>query len=69
MGSSLNYEGLKFEKGSVAKVTDPLAVEQALQININGKSFTVVMQTPGAEKELGFWFALLRRCSQKGFCF
>jgi FdhD protein len=54
MGSSLNYEGLKFEKGSVAKVTDPLAVEQALQININGKSFTVVMQTPGAEKELTF---------------
>lgn len=52
--SSLKYEGLKFEKGSVTKVTDPLAVEQALQININGKSFTVVMQTPGAEKELTF---------------
>lgn len=54
MASALNYEGLKFEKGSVAKVTDPLAVEQPLQINVNGKSFTVVMQTPGAEKELTF---------------
>lgn len=54
MSSNLKYEGLKFEKGSVAKVTDPLTVEQALQININGKSFTVVMQTPGAEKELTF---------------
>jgi len=52
--AKLNYEGLKFEKGSVTKVNDPLAVEQALQININGKSFTVVMQTPGAEKELTF---------------
>lgn len=52
MKDSLNYEGLKFEKGSVTKVTDPLAVEQALQIDINGKAFTVVMQTPGAEKEL-----------------
>jgi FdhD protein len=54
MSASLKYEGLKFSKGSVTKVADPLAVEQALQININGKSFTVVMQTPGAEKELVF---------------
>jgi len=54
MSNNLKYEGLKFEKGSVAKVTDPLTVEQPLQININGKSFTVVMQTPGAEKELAF---------------
>lgn len=52
MSASLTYEGIKFKKGSVAKVTDPLTVEQALQININGKPFTVVMQTPGAEKEL-----------------
>lgn len=54
MSNQLDYEGLKFDKGSVAKVADPLAVEQALQININGKPFTVVMQTPGAEKEITF---------------
>lgn len=54
MRDSLKYEGIKFEKGSVIKVTDPLTIEQPLQININGKSFTVVMQTPGAEKELAF---------------
>lgn len=54
MRDFLVYEGLKFEKGSVAKVADPLAIEQPLQININGKSFTVVMQTPGAENELTF---------------
>lgn len=52
MADSLQYDGIKWFKGSVAKVTDPLAVEKALQININGESFTVVMQTPGAEKEL-----------------
>lgn len=52
MRDAYDYEGYKFEKGSVAKVTDPLTVESPLQININGKSFTVVMQTPGAEKEL-----------------
>lgn len=54
MSSKLSYEGFKFEKGSVAKVTDPLAVEQPLQININNKPFTVVMQTPGAEKALTY---------------
>lgn len=46
------YEGYKFSKGSVAKVTDPLSVESPLQITINEESFTVVMQTPGNEKEL-----------------
>lgn len=48
----IKYEGLKLKKESALKVADSLVVEQALQININGKPFTVVMQTPGAEKEL-----------------
>jgi FdhD protein len=52
MHESYNYEGYKFEKGSVTKVTDPLTVESPLQITINDEPFTVVMQTPGAEKEL-----------------
>lgn len=52
MKGILKYEGLKFEKGSVTKVSDPLSVEQALQISINQKPFTVVMQTPGDEFEL-----------------
>lgn len=46
------YDGYKFEKGSVTKVTDPLSVESPLQISINNESFTVVMQTPGDEKSL-----------------
>ncbi|MCB9222608.1 MAG: formate dehydrogenase accessory sulfurtransferase FdhD [Crocinitomicaceae bacterium] len=52
MNEIFDYEGYKFDKGSVAKVTDPLTVEAPLQITINGESFTVVMQTPGHEKEL-----------------
>jgi FdhD protein len=52
MKDAFDYEGYKFEKGSVTKVTDPLTVEAPLQISINNESFTVVMQTPGAEKEL-----------------
>ncbi len=54
MSSILKYEGVKFEKGSAMDVADLLTVEQALQITINGKPFTVVMQTPGDEKELAF---------------
>lgn len=59
MSSILKYEGIKYEKGSATKVVDPLTVEQALQININGSSYTVVMQTPGNERELakGLLFA------------
>ena len=59
MSSILKYEGLKYEKGSAAKVADPLTVERALQIDINGSSFTVVMQPPGNEMELarGLLFA------------
>lgn len=47
-----SYEGYKFEGGSVTKVSDPLTIERALEIAINGKPFTVVMQTPGDEEDL-----------------
>lgn len=59
MGGVLKYDGIKLEKGSATKVVDPLTVEQALEIQINGKAFTVVMQTPGDEEELatGLLFA------------
>ncbi len=52
MSNSLEYEGKKFKKGSITTVVDPLTVEQALEIDINGKAFTVVMQTPGDEVDL-----------------
>ena len=53
MASLLTYDGIKFENGSVTNVADPITVEKALQISINGNAFTVVMQTPGNEVELG----------------
>jgi FdhD protein len=46
------YEGILFKEGSITKVIDPLTIEHALQIDINGKAFTVVMQTPGDEIDL-----------------
>lgn len=52
MSGQLAYEGLKFNHKGFNKVEDPITVEKALQISINGKSFTVVMQTPGDELEL-----------------
>lgn len=52
MSGQLNYEGFKFNQNGVKKVNDPITVEKALQISINGNSFTVVMQTPGDELEL-----------------
>lgn len=46
------YEGKKFEKGLEAKITDALTIEEALQININNKPFTVSMRTPGDDINL-----------------
>ena len=47
-----NYEGKKFEKGLVTKIADALTIEEALQININNKPFTVTMRTPGNDNSL-----------------
>lgn len=47
-----NYQGMKFEKDGVSKIVDSLSVEEALQININEKPFTVTMRTPGHDLSL-----------------
>ncbi|MDA7803270.1 formate dehydrogenase accessory sulfurtransferase FdhD [Crocinitomix sp.] len=52
MKGILKYEGYKINKESVAKVVDSLTIEHALEISINDKPFTVVMQTPGDEIDL-----------------
>ncbi|MBL4939773.1 MAG: formate dehydrogenase accessory sulfurtransferase FdhD [Lutibacter sp.] len=56
---TLNYEGLKIDNGNTRKVKDALVIEAALQININGEPYTVVMRTPGDDFELirGLLFA------------
>ncbi len=46
------YEAIKMNKISSSKLEDHLVVEAALQIDINGAPYTVVMRTPGDDKEL-----------------
>ncbi|MBT8269809.1 MAG: formate dehydrogenase accessory sulfurtransferase FdhD [Flavobacteriaceae bacterium] len=45
-----NYEGKKYVSESSEKILDTLTVEEALQIDINNKPFTVSMRTPGNDK-------------------
>ena len=47
-----NYQGRKFIDGSITNVNDNLTVEQALQINVNEKPFSITMRTPGNDEEL-----------------
>ncbi len=51
-GPAPEYEGLKWMAGQWQRVGDRLAAEEALQIRINGTPFTVIMRTPGDEKDL-----------------
>ena len=44
-----HYEGLKFDEQGKSKVLDTLTSEEALQIDINNKPFTVSMRTPGED--------------------
>ena len=46
------YEAIKSKGGKIEKITDAIAVEGALQININGSPYTVVMRTPGDDFNL-----------------
>ena len=43
-----NYEGKKFNNNDIDKIIDALTIEEALQININNKPFTVSMRTIGS---------------------
>lgn len=49
---SYNYDALKFNGDASKKISDTLVVEAALQININGEPYTVVMRTPDDDKHL-----------------
>ncbi len=46
------YQAQKYESNSIEKAVDALTVEEALQININNKPFTVSMRTPGDDISL-----------------
>jgi FdhD protein len=47
--STRKYKALKFENQERLSVEDSLSLEQPLAIAINGKPFTLTMQTPGNE--------------------
>jgi len=47
-----NYQGKKFTTQQVDAVDDNLTIEQALQISINDKPFTITMRTPVNDLEL-----------------
>jgi len=50
--SALVYKGTKYSGRRVTEVSDALTVEEAVQIKINGHSYTVIMRTPGNLTEL-----------------
>jgi FdhD protein len=47
-----NYDGKKYESGIDHSVSDALTIEEALQVDINGSSFTMTMRTPGDDEDL-----------------
>ncbi len=47
-----NYKGKQFNNQGIESVADALTVEEALQININQKPFTLSMRTPGEDANL-----------------
>jgi len=49
---TFNYEALQVKGATTKKVEDSLVIEAALQININGEPYTVVMRTPDDDEEL-----------------
>lgn len=52
MGAINNYQGKKYTYKGISAVNDDLTVEQALQININEKPFSITMRTPGNDEDL-----------------
>ena len=46
------YEGEKYQGKDARRVEDALTIEEALQITINNRPFTVTMRTPGADEAL-----------------
>lgn len=59
MKQANSYQSIKISENSSLKIEDALVVEAPLQININNEAYTVVMRTPGDDKELirGLLFA------------
>ena len=50
--SSKQFKAIKNIENAMTHVADTIIVEEALQININGKPYTITMRTPGSDKAL-----------------
>ena len=48
----LDYQAIKFEGTSSENRLDALTVEEALQVNVNGKPLMITMRSPGDDIEL-----------------
>ena len=48
----LDYQAIKFEGTSSENRLDALTVEEALQVNVNGKPLMITMRSPGNDIEL-----------------
>jgi FdhD protein len=53
---STSVKVLKWRSGQKGKVSDQVASEEPLEIRVNGKSVSVMMRTPGYDKELAAGF-------------
>jgi FdhD protein len=60
-GGSRTVELVRVHAGTRTVQEDRLAVEEPLEIRLHGKSFAVVMRTPGADVELAAGFLLAER--------
>lgn len=49
---TINYQGIKYCRGQKNEVTDPILVEQMLQVFVNADLLTITMRTPGNDEAL-----------------
>ena len=50
--TTIIYQGRKYKDGTTSQVNDNLTIEEALQVTINEKTFTITMRSPGDDDDL-----------------